>query len=90
VKRFTVLWRQTALDQLAEIWLAASDRDQVTRAVNAIDSLLSTDPSGDPTKELAEGLRTVIVLPLRVTYAVQEDDRTVDVAIIRRVFSPTP
>ena len=90
MKRFTVLWRQTAIDQLAEIWLAASDRDQVTRAVNAIDSLLSTDPSGDLTKELAEGLRTAIVLPSRVISSVQVDDRTVDVAMVRLVFSPTP
>ncbi len=90
MKEFTVLWRQTAIDQLIEIWLAASDRQQVTQAVETIDSLLSTEPSGDLTGELAEGLRTATVLPLRVIYAVQEDDRIVDVATVRLVFLSAP
>ena len=90
MKPFTVLWRQTAVDQLAELWLTASDRVQVNGAVEAIDALLSTEPQGELTHELAEGLRTVTVLPLRVIYAVQEPDCMVDVATVRRAFLPTP
>jgi mRNA-degrading endonuclease RelE of RelBE toxin-antitoxin system len=85
VKAYTVLWRQTATDQLAEIWLEASDRAHVTQVVEAIDTLLATDPLGDLTRELAEGLRTTTVLPLRVIYEVHDVDRIVDVATVRRV-----
>jgi len=85
VKAYTVLWRQTATDQLAEIWIAASDRADIGASVEAIDSLLSTDPLSDLTRELAEGLRTATVLPLRVIYEVQAADRIVDVATVRRV-----
>ena len=85
MKSFTVLWRQTALDQLAEIWLRAGNRSQVNESVEAIDALLSTDPSSDLTSELAEGLRTVTVIPLRVIYAVQAADCIVDVATVRQV-----
>jgi hypothetical protein len=42
VKPFTVLWRQTAVEQLTEIWLAASDRHGINDAVTAIDAILST------------------------------------------------
>ena len=90
MKRFTVFWRQTAVDQLAEIWLAGSDRSQINGAVKAIDALLSSDPLGDLTRELAEGLRAATVLPLRVIYAVGEADRIVDVATVRRVFPSAP
>jgi hypothetical protein len=85
VNPFTVVWRQTAVDQLTEIWLAASDRPSINDAVSVIDALLSQDPLGDLTSDLAEGLRTATVLPLRVIYAVAESDRVVDVATVRRI-----
>lgn len=53
MKAFTVLWRQTATDQLTEIWLAALDRAQVTAAVEAIDAILSNDPLGDTLRPFA-------------------------------------
>jgi hypothetical protein len=90
VKAFTVLRRQTAIDQLAEIWLAAADRAQITGAVEAIDAILSDGPLSDLTSELAEGLRTAIVLPLRVIYVVQEQDRIVDVATVRGIIPSAP
>jgi hypothetical protein len=89
VKSFTVLWRQTALDQLAEIWLASSDRQSINDAVAALDALLASAPLGEMTRELAEGLRTATALPLRVIYAVQQDDKIVDVATVRMVEPPS-
>jgi len=82
---YTVLWRQTATDQLAEIWMSSSQRTELAQVVEAIDTVLSTSPLGDLSQELAEGLRTITVLPLRVIYAVQEQDRIVDVATVRCV-----
>jgi hypothetical protein len=85
VKAFTVLWAQTATDQLADIWLESTDRAAVNSAVEAIDSLLSSDPLGELTSELGEGLRTVTIASLRIIYPVREDDRAVDVATVRRI-----
>jgi hypothetical protein len=65
VKSFTVLWRQTALDQLTEIWLTSPDRQSITEAVSAIDALLASAPFGEMTRELAEGLRSATAIPLR-------------------------
>jgi hypothetical protein len=48
------------------------------------------DLGGELTHELAEGLRTVTVLPLRVIFAIQEPDCIVDVATLRRAFLPAP
>jgi mRNA-degrading endonuclease RelE of RelBE toxin-antitoxin system len=89
VKSFTVLWRKTALDQLAEVWLASSDRQAINNAVAAIDALLATQPLGEMTQELSEGLRTTTAMPLRVIYAVQDDDKIVDVATVRLVDPPS-
>ena len=66
MKLFTVLWRQTALDDLAEIWLAGPDGAEINRAVETIDKLLSSEPIGELTGELAEELRSANVLPLRI------------------------
>jgi hypothetical protein len=35
--RYTVTWVQEADDELAELWLNASDRNAVSRAANAIE-----------------------------------------------------
>jgi plasmid stabilization system protein ParE len=43
---YTVEWTSTAEDQLADIWLLASDPQAVTTATAAIDSLLAKQPSG--------------------------------------------
>lgn len=42
--RYTVVWRETALQQLALIWMAAADRAAVNRSVDEIDAELSQDP----------------------------------------------
>jgi len=41
---FRVVWHQTALDQLAAIWLVTDARQSVTDAAHLIDSKLSEDP----------------------------------------------
>jgi hypothetical protein len=44
VTRYTVGWRDKALQQLAQIWNGATDRVAVTRASDRIDRELATDP----------------------------------------------
>lgn len=82
---YTVLWTTIAVDQLAELWLAAIDRSELNQAVFAIDATLSREPRSSLSLELTEGFWTITVLPLRVIYAVSEPDRTVEVATLRRV-----
>ena len=42
--RFTVVWTRAALNQLANIWMAAPDRQAVADATNQIDATLAVDP----------------------------------------------
>jgi mRNA-degrading endonuclease RelE of RelBE toxin-antitoxin system len=85
VKAYTVVWLQDAADQLIEIWLAASDRNEITAAVEALDQLLADDPIDWMSREVSEGLRAITVLPLRVIYVVRTPDRIVDVASVRYI-----
>jgi len=72
--RYTVVWRDEALNELADIWVQSSDRDAVTRSVRSLDMLLSADPNlkGDV---LLKGLRQLLEPPLRILYEVQVEDR---------------
>ena len=58
--RFTVIWRPSAEQKLAEIWTDADDRQAITDAADAIDVLLRTRPTevGESRAEqvLAEGI----------------------------------
>ena len=85
MNRYTLLWLEAAIDQLAEIWLAAPDRHKINQAINALDALLSSDPLGDLTRELREELRATTVGAVRAIYTVQEAGRTVEIAAVRRV-----
>jgi hypothetical protein len=75
--RFTVTWHPSAEQELAEIWLASSDRDDIACAANSIDRLLTSDPLTQG--EEFYGDRILVVLPLAVTYAVSKPDRSVQI-----------
>ena len=81
--RYTVVWPRGSEDELAEIWIHAQDRPAVTAAADAIDQQLSVDASTKGV-ELSEGLRALFAPPLRVLFAVREDDRLVEVLRVRR------
>ena len=82
--RFTVVWTHGARDELARIWLAATDRSAVTAAANAIDTLLASNPANTGI-DLTEGLRALAEPPLRVLFSVREADRLVEVVSIKRI-----
>lgn len=82
--RFTLLWVQSAEEELVEIWMNSRDRNEVTRAAEAIERDLRVDAE---TKgmELAEGLRALNEPPLRVIFTVQAAERIVEVLRVRGI-----
>jgi hypothetical protein len=85
--RYTVIWLQRSLDQLAQIWLEAHDRPEVTAASAAIDSELADEPARKG-KEESEGLRRLRVPPLTILFGVREPDRMVEVVAVKRIRDP--
>ena len=81
---YTVVWRPSAEQTLAEIWTSAADRQMVTDAANAIDTLLRAEPL-DVGESRAANTRILTVLPLSVYYDLHEDDRLVAVWAVWRV-----
>ena len=72
--RYTAVWRDTALQQLATIWMAAADRAAVNSAADDPDQK-GEDDFGD---------RFVINAVLWALYHVYPDDRTVHVLQVGR------
>jgi len=82
--RYTVVWPKQVLDEVAEIWMNAEDRAGVTATIESIDGELREDASGKGV-ELSEGLRAITAPPLRVLFAVRQEDRIVEIALVRHV-----
>jgi hypothetical protein len=72
--------------RLAEIWLAAPDRNSVTAAVNELEAILGRTPLQVGESRGPE-TRIVIVRPLAAVYEVRERDRLVQILSIIRVPS---
>jgi hypothetical protein len=70
--KYTVTWKPLALQQLADIWLAASDRDAVNAAVGRIDHHLKEHASASPVQLF--GSRLIVARPLVVMYDISHDD----------------
>lgn len=85
--RYMVVWPKGAEDDLARIWLDASDRDRVAAAARAIDTQLGENAAVKGL-ELSEGLRALYERPLRVLFAVRDEDRIVEVLRVKRDRSP--
>ena len=82
--RYTVVWVQSAQDELADLWLNAPDRNAVTTAAHAIDQELGEDAAVKGTK-LSEGLRSLFAPPLKAIFAAREEDRIVEVLRVRSI-----
>jgi hypothetical protein len=73
---FTVVWRPSAQQLLAQIWLSGPDRNAITAASAAIDFALKRDPLN--VGESRGGVeRLALFRPLWVHFSVSEPDRTV-------------
>lgn len=73
---YTVVWTRLAELRLAQIWLAAPDRQAVTTAADQLDTLLRNDPQlvGE-SRDM--GTRVLMAGPLTVYFDVSEADRRV-------------
>jgi hypothetical protein len=70
--RYTVINLPDAEDELARLWMAASDRDAVSRASNEIDAILRVFPLS---RGYAHGnSRILTIKPLTVVYTVSPED----------------
>lgn len=76
---YSVEWTPEADDLLADIWINAPDRQAVTRAQATIDRLLSHSPK-TAGSHISEGLYHLHVVPLRVAYSIDEDQKIVEVS----------
>jgi hypothetical protein len=75
--RFTAIWSQYALDQLADLWLNATDRNAATVAQHQIDQLLRVDPDLQGIPFFCD--RALVVPPLRVRYSINQMDMMVEI-----------
>jgi hypothetical protein len=82
--RYTVTWHRDAEQDLASLWMSATDRDDISQAFQAIDVALSS-ASGAAGDEIAEGLYGLNAPPLRVLYGIRETDRIIEVEVVRRI-----
>lgn len=85
---YTVVWHPAARELLAEIWLHAHDRADVSRAADSIDRSLKHDPAEQGQHEYDRVYR-ILYAPLEVFYEVIPEDRIVKVAHIRRFDWPS-
>jgi plasmid stabilization system protein ParE len=79
--KFSVVWTPTAQDDLARIWLQASDRSAVSSAAQTIDQALERDPQ-EQGESRRESVRVLMVTPLGVDFEVIEEDRRVYVLTV--------
>jgi hypothetical protein len=81
--RHTVVWNPAALDDLARIWLTATDRLDVSRSSHEIERQLKYAPTtmGQPT---VTGW-ALSVPPLAVAYTVSPADCLVEILRVWRV-----
>lgn len=86
--RYAVVWRDTALQQLAAIWMASTDREAVNSAVDEIDAELANDP--DQKGEDYFGDRYVLNPVLWTLYHTYSDDLTVHVLQVGRIGVDRP
>ena len=75
--KYTVVWRNSAVQELSQIWLHSTKRNEVTRSSDAIDKTLTYDPM-DRGRDYF-GDRYLIVHPLWVVYRIENADRIVEV-----------
>jgi plasmid stabilization system protein ParE len=75
--RYTVIWTPDALDQLADVWLRATNRNAVTQAAYQIDQILRDDPGSKGVEFYGD--RLLVVTPLQVIFVTRPDDRLVEV-----------
>ena len=73
--RYTVVWTDAALSELARVWMQAADPAAVRAASDEIDRQLARDPETQGVEFYGD--RLLVITPLHATFAVRLDDREV-------------
>ena len=84
---YTVVWKQAAEDELAELWMAASNRQLFAEAAERLEQSLRTHP-WEVGESRNDKTRVVFAGALGIFYEVSDDDRLV--TVIRAVAPKVP
>ena len=78
---FTIIWSAAAIQDLAAIWMSATNRNAITHASNEIDRILSRDPQyvGE---SRPGGQRVDFAGPLGFRFEVVVDDLRVTIGAV--------
>lgn len=82
--RYTVVWVESALDDLARFWLKAQDQQAIADAADLADKALAVDPD-QKSDVLSEGLRAITVGNLRLFGLLHKEDRRVEITYVKRI-----
>jgi hypothetical protein len=82
--RYTVVWEDAAIDQLAHCFNTAQVPNAVSAAQHRIDRLLLTNPLANADLK-AEGLYSLVVPPLYVLFDVNDADCIVRIESVRLI-----
>jgi hypothetical protein len=82
--KYTVVWLESALDDLARFWIKTVHRQAITDSADLADDYLATD-ADTKGEALSEGLRAVAVGLLRLYFVVRPDDRIIEIAYVKRI-----
>ena len=80
---FTITWLPSAIQELADLWIHAPDRNAITDSANKIDRLLRED--GHVKGQEFKNQKTLYEPPLMITFSVRLDDRLIEVIQVERV-----
>jgi hypothetical protein len=81
---FHVEWLQSALDELAAIWLQAdsAERKAISAASHVLEARLQHDPRSEG-ESRSKGRRITFISPLAATFRLEDDGRTVTILHVR-------
>jgi len=81
--KWTLVWQPSADNELIDLWVAAPDQADVTRAANLIEWRLRRDPYSF-SESRDDNSRIMIEPPLALVYDVSDDDCMVTVLAVWR------
>ena len=79
---YSVIWVPSAEQELAAIWLAATDRNAVTRAAHLVEQRLQLDPANEG-ESRPKNRRITFEAPISLVFSVHVQTRTVRVLRVR-------
>lgn len=87
--KYTVLWTQTAEEDLARVWLNAKSRQAVTQACHVVDALLAEDAEQRGDLQF-DTVRSLVVGPVGVDFEVIAEDCLVYVLSVWNLTHQNP